>query len=171
MKYFTPELFVAFNSPDRKIARAASIQWDKAVTAYDKHLRSIRRKLPRSVRQLSKLYLHDAELLEFEDASPNGRKPVAHLVLRQHGDVVFLSYFLLEKPSISKPIQHAIFSSRAVQWLYDEIECQGPGAFCHDILFSDGTVFHLRFEHLSILSAGMSAPQLIAGRGTKSECV
>ena len=45
MKYFTPELFIAFNSSDRTIARHASTQWDKAVAAYDKHL-------PPPVRQL-----------------------------------------------------------------------------------------------------------------------
>lgn len=72
MKHFTPELFTAFNSSDREIARDASTRWDKAVAAYDKHLRSLHRRLPPPVRQLTKLSLHDAELIEFEEVSPNG---------------------------------------------------------------------------------------------------
>jgi hypothetical protein len=131
MKYFTPELFIAFNSTDRKVAKAASIQWDKAVAAYDKHLRSLRRRLPQRVRRLSSLYLHDAEFLEFEESSPNRRNPVAHLVLRQGGEIIFLSYFLVDKPSITAPIQHAAFSPQGVQWLYDEIgsSAESVGSF------------------------------------------
>lgn len=169
MKYFTPELFIAFNSSDRKIARDAATQWDKAVAAYDKHLRSIRRKLPQPVRQLTDLYLHDSEFIEFEEASPNDRRAVAHVVLRRRGEITFLSYFLLEKPSIARPIKDAVFSSHAVQWLYDEINYQGPGDFSHEILLSDGRIFRLRFEHLSILTAA-PAPETAAHRSSTSEC-
>lgn len=157
MIYFTPELFIAFNSSDRMIAGDASMQWDKAVAAYDEHLRSIRRKLPQPLRQLANLYLHDAELIEFEEVSPNDRHAVAHMVLRRHDEIIFLSYFLLEKPSIAPPIQDAVFSPHAVLWLYDEIDCQGPGEFSHEVLLSDGSVIRLRFEHLSILTAEASA--------------
>lgn len=159
MKYFTPELFIALNSSDEEAARVAALRWDKAVIAYDKHLRSIRRKMPAPVRKLSKLYLHDGELLEFEIVSPNGRKPVAHLVVRQQEEIFFLSYFLLAKPTIEKPMRHSIFSPRAVHWLYDEIECKGVVDLTHDILFSDGKVFHLHFEHMSIFSAAVSVPR------------
>jgi hypothetical protein len=170
MKYFTPELFIAFNSSDREIASDASTQWDKVVAAYDRQLRSLRRKLPQPVRQLTNLCLHDAEFIEFEEVSPNGRRAVAHVVLRQHGEIIFLSYFLLEKPSIGRPIEDAVFSRHAVQWLYDEVDCQGPGDFRHDILLSDGRVFRLRFEHLSILTAVASAPEPAARRSSASEC-
>lgn len=168
MNYFTPELFIAFNSPDSKTSRAASRQWDKAVVAYDKHLRSIRRKLPRPVRRLSSLYLHDSEFLEFEEVSPNGRGAVAHLVVRQHGEIIFLSYFLLDKPSIAAPMHDEVFSPQAVQWLYDELECHGPGDFGHEILFSDGRVIRLRFEHVSILAANASPSPVGGSNGRTS---
>lgn len=167
MKYFTPDLFIAFNSSDRGIAKVASTQWDKAVAAYDKHLRSIRRKLPR---QLTDLCLHDAEFIEFEEVSPNSRHAVAHLVLRNAGEIIFLSYFLLEKPSIAQPLEDAVFSPLAVQWLYDEIDCHGARDFSHEILLSDGRVFRFRFEHLSILTAVASAPEPVALRNSASEC-
>ena len=171
MNYFTPELFVAFKSSEPKVARAAAIEWDKAVAAYDKHLKSVRRRLPPPVRELSNLLLlHDAELLNFEEVSPNGRSAIAHLLVRQFGEVSFLSYFLLEKPSIAKPIKHTDFSPRAVHWLYDEIDLRGPGGFSHEILFSDGRVFRVRFEHLSILSAVALVPQLAAKSGPSTDC-
>lgn len=108
MKYFTPDLFISFNSSDPIVARNASTRWDIAVVAYDKYLQSIRAKLPPPLRELTNLSLHDAEFIEFEEVSPNGHHAVSHLVLRQHGEIVFLSYFLgrrFRRPSRMRPFR------------------------------------------------------------------
>ena len=126
MKYFKPELFVAFNSEDARAANRASQAWDEAVTAYDQYLKSIRRRLPAAVQKLSKLYLHDAAYLDFGEDSPSPENRVAHLTVRQDGQPLLLLYFLLESPLVTGPFTDRVFSEQAVHWLYDELELRGP---------------------------------------------
>ena len=111
MKYFKPELFVAFNSEDARTANRASQAWDEAVTAYDQYLKSIRRRLPAAVQKLSKLHLHDAAYLDCGEESPSPENRAAHLTVRREGQPLLLLYFLLELPS-RYDARSAIVSSR-----------------------------------------------------------
>ena len=163
MKYFKPELFVAFNSEDVQMANEAARAWEQAVTAYDKHLKTIRRRLPPKVRELSKLHLHDAEFVALgKDVTvPDARS--ATLVVKQGRPLTVLVYFLLEEPRVTAPINDKVFSSQGVHWLYDELDLLGPTDIIHEILFSDGSVYRFRFRHLAILTirehAAAFAPQ------------
>lgn len=153
MKYFTPELFTALNSEDRAISRAATADWDRAVAAYERHLKSIRRKLPTAVRRLEAIHLHDAEFIDFKELAPRSRNPVAQLMVRQQSDVVVLSYFLLERAKTTSAVCRSPFSDKFVHWLYDEIDVRANSRFIHEILWSDGSTQRFEFEHLAILSA------------------
>ena len=69
MRFFTPELYVRFNSSDEDQANAADAAWEAALQGYQKHLDGIRERLPSQVRKLSALNLHDAEVLAFEEVA------------------------------------------------------------------------------------------------------
>lgn len=168
MKYFTPELFVAFNSDDEHVANDAALQWDQAVSDYDGHLKSIRRRFSRNVRELSRLNLHDADYLEYAEDSPSGQHSAAHLTVRQNGEVIVLLYFLREEPRITAA-KNRIFSEQSVHWLYDEVDAFGPEDFSHEILLSNGRMLRFRFRHLSILKVAtdMKRPKKTSRR---TEC-
>jgi hypothetical protein len=164
MKYFKPELFVAFNSEDARIANRASQTWEQAVTAYDQHLRSIRRRLPPAVRKLSKLYLHDAEYRGFVGELDAPENRFAQLIVKQHEQWFSFSYFLLEEPLVTQPINDRVFSEHGVHWLYDELDLRGPTDVSHEIFFSNGSVFRFRFRHLTILMIATEDRQTLAAR-------
>jgi hypothetical protein len=152
MKYFRPELFVAFNSEDTRTANRASRAWEQAVRAYDEHLKSIRRRLPPAVRKLSRFHLHDAEYRGFQADSDSPDNGFAQLIVKQPEQWVSFSYFLLEEPLITQPVNDRLFSDHGVHWLYDELELVGPRDVSHEILFSNGRVFRFRFRHVTILT-------------------
>jgi uncharacterized protein with WD repeat len=59
----TPELYLRFNSRDDALALAADAEWEKAIASYNAHLESLRGKMPTQVINLSKMCLHDADVL------------------------------------------------------------------------------------------------------------
>ncbi len=157
MKYFKPELFVAFNSDDARTANRASQAWDQAVTAYDQYLKSIRRRLPAAAKRLCKLYLHDAAYVDFGEESPSPDNRVAHLTVQREGKTLLLLYFLLESPRVTPPIDDPPFSQQGVHWLYDELELRSTVDVSHEILFSNGQIYRLRFCHLAILTIAVDS--------------
>ena len=66
MKFFTPELFIKFNSPDDVVADRADEDWEAAIREYRSHLEGLRDQMPSQVKELAGLSLHDAELLACE---------------------------------------------------------------------------------------------------------
>jgi hypothetical protein len=68
MRFFTPDLYVRFNSSDEKEADRANEAWEAALSGYRKHLDGIRDCMPSQVRNLSELNLHDAEVLACDQA-------------------------------------------------------------------------------------------------------
>ena len=66
MRFFTPELYVQFNSSNDEEADRGQEAWEAAIQAYGRHLDGIRAKMPSQVRTVSELCLHDAEVLAFE---------------------------------------------------------------------------------------------------------
>ena len=60
MKFFTRQLYDAQQGdPDLPEVIQAETQWDTVSAAYEKHLQSVRPHLPDSMRQFSKISLHD----------------------------------------------------------------------------------------------------------------
>ncbi len=166
MKYFTPELYVRFNSRDPDEADRADKEWDAAQDRYEKHLKRIRRRLPEKVRVLSnKLCLHDAEYQGFAN-SPLAPLPwqLAIVRVQQADKVYFLLYVLTEDPEIKRPVVSKVFSKEQPRWLYDEVDLEESGDFCHEILISNGLVLRLVFQQFDFFEIAMKeqskAPKL-----------
>ena len=153
MKFFTPECYVRFNSTDASVANRADADWERALAAYRKHLRSIRLKLPASVASLANdACLHDAEYLGFSKMTmPAMSGDVAMIAVRKDGAVNFLVYVLDGEPLVTRPLESDAFDVSQPHWQYDEVDVVGPGVFQHEILLSDGRVLSVRFTAFDML--------------------
>lgn len=159
MRFFTRELYTRFNSSNALEADEADKLWEQASVAYRRHLRQLSKKLPDSARALSKLCLHDAELM-----NPKRRDPfLVHLpevasvgvVKRFNGDgrlAYLITYSLFENVREASISSAWPFSKKNVRWLYDEIDASESGAhrFVHRILLSDGRVVVIPFTNLGV---------------------
>ena len=63
MQFFTPDLYVRFNSDDDDVANRADADSEDALRAYQSRIDSIKDRLTDQAVQLDTLCLHDAELL------------------------------------------------------------------------------------------------------------
>jgi hypothetical protein len=166
MRFFTPELYLRFNSPDDAVAMAADAEWETAITRYNAHLESFRSKMPSQVVALSKMCLHDAEVLSrqgqqepFELAAHNKDYPwapwhgVFTLAVRHADQVLAVLYFLRDHVAEKPPTQDWPFSKSREHWLYDEIDyVSGAGEhFIHHVLLSTGVVLSIPFTAVLIM--------------------
>jgi len=159
MKYFKPELLARYRSSDDGVADAAAKEWEEATAAYQARFKSVRGKLPASVRRLcSKSSLHDAGVL---GVARNDRKPLFGILLRlegshgQSGEVLELSYHPVVGPKGGIEITtHASSQSkvrRGVWVLYDEFDINEEHAFfTHSLLLCDGREIEIRFHNLTV---------------------
>ena len=154
MRFFTPELFVRFNSADDDQADEANGAWEAALCAYRRHLSQIGNQLSPSARQLSELCPHDAELLPIKlgtelpaaPLEPHSFSEVAILPLQQEGQIVLLVYSLWDHIRESPPAPNWPFSKFRPHWLYDEVDlAPRTGEFVHRVLVSDGRVLEIPF--------------------------
>ena len=159
MRYFTPELYQQFNSPDDEAADLANAAWERAIRDYRQHLKSIRHKLPPEVQSLAVLCLHDAEVLGFDEKVQStvaeskqlgGVSPwqsVAILCLRQQETLYVLLYMLSDRTRAHPPVENWQFSGERRHWLYDELDLwtNQRERFLHRILLSDGRVLEIPF--------------------------
>jgi len=163
MRYFTPDLFVRLqNLQDR----TASEDWERAVEKYDTYLRSVRSRLPRSLRRIvEELYLHDAEVLCM---SRRGNTLSITLQPEPPGEsLLVLDYSLVADPEINHSALPAEHRTDYVAWLHDEVKierslsaatCQKPKkhgraignssvpVYSHKILLSNGWEVSVRFH-------------------------
>jgi hypothetical protein len=170
MKYFPPDLYVRFCSPDDAVADRAHAEWEKAQARYEKHLKAIRPALPKGLQKLvGELRLHDAELL----ALWRGKKNCL-LELRldnPDGDVVFLDYKLTEDPVLETDVLPAELRSRETLFLYDEVDVTRRGekeqVCTHAILFGNGLSLRLSFTDVRISEVKQlfPAPDRVANSG------
>jgi len=158
MKFFTPELFIKFNSPDDVVADRADEDWEAAIREYRSHLEGLRDQMPSQVKELAGLSLHDAELLACElpierflaltDIQPF---PFwfgfATLSVKQGDEIFSLFYVLWDRVRRHQSIESWPFSKLRTHWLYDEVDVDpiGRGMFLHRVLLSDGTVIEIPF--------------------------
>ncbi len=155
MRFFTPELYRRFNSPDDGIADVADAEWEAAVADYRRHLEEIVGLLPESAVPLTELSWHDAELLSFDKRLPTGEPfsflpwpAIAFLAVRQGGNLVVTDYVLWDDVRERRE-ENWPFSTERVHVLYDEIDLDHsrPGHFLHRLLFSDGRTLEIPFVY------------------------
>lgn len=168
MRFFTPELYLRFNSRDDAVALAADADWEAAIARYKAHLDSLRGKMPSQVVNLSEMCLHDADiLLRQEQQEPfelayhrdwPGPSPwvpwygVFTFAVRLDDKVLAILYFLRDHIAEKPATQDWPFSKSREHWLYDEID-YAPGAgghFIHNVLLSTGIVLSIPFSTVLI---------------------
>jgi hypothetical protein len=183
MLFFTPELYRRYNSSDDKIALAADAEWEAAIVRYQQHLAALEEKMPSQVSELSKLCLHDGEILQrqeqqhplnvwcFEDAPVPPRfwpfwYGVATVAVRLDDELVTLLYFLSDHIAEQPSAEDWPFSKKHEHWLYDEVHRQGGnrGAFTHLILLSTGVVLTIPFSTVLISRFRLSAASAESGK-------
>jgi len=168
MLFFTPELYRRYNSQDDEIALAADAEWEAAISRYHQHLAALQEKMPSPVIELSKLCLHDGEILQRQEqqhplgiwCSEDWPGPrlwpfwygLATLAIRLEDELVTLFYFLGDHITEQPAADDWPFSKEREHWLYDEIHWQGGdrGRFTHLILLSSGIVLTIPFATVSI---------------------
>lgn len=177
MRFFTPALYMRYNSDDDAVADRADAEWDRAIRAYKKHLQTLSDHLNERVRSIAEtLCLHDAEILNFQAAIP--LHPFFHppfspgaatISLRNDGKIVNLFYLLWEEVGEATAPKGWPFSRQRVHWLYDEFdrpEAHSPDLFWHRILLGDGRVVSIPFTDLIVNAFPEENPQpVIVSRG------
>jgi hypothetical protein len=177
MKFFTPQLYQQFNSPDDEEADRANVQWEETLRGYQQHLSAIREGLPSQIIKLAELDLHDAEILaQSEDIQSAFLFPevpfpcpvpvpfwsaVAVLTVHRKGEALSLISALWDRVREQSPPEGWRFSKLRPHWLYEEldwIQDRRGGLFFHRILLSDGRVLEIPFlsvviHHFSLPSA------------------
>jgi hypothetical protein len=164
MQFFTPELYRRYNSQDDNIALAADDEWEKAIARYHQHLDALRTEMPSPVIELSKLCLHDGEIVQRQEQlhplsigtseawpGPPQLLPLwyglATVAVRLDNELVTLLYFLRDHMTEQPAARDWPFSNEREHWLYDEVHEQrgAPGRFTHLILLSNGVVLNIPF--------------------------
>jgi hypothetical protein len=171
MKFFTPELYLRYNSPDDSIADLADEEWERAIRGYKDHLVKYSSDMNDRVRELAEnLCLHDAELLSIQEDVPNPLVPhlfppfrVAIISLRSGERITNLIYFLWSEIEQSRPEVDWPFSKLRTHWLYDELDVERhPSSYpkCrHTILWSDGRVLSIPFLDVVVQSFSQQNPE------------
>jgi hypothetical protein len=162
MKYFTPELYMQFNSFDVDEAERADAAWDRAEVAYKERLASIREYMPAQVVKLSELCLHDALVVSRgEQVQPAVDGPpfflgfwtaVALITVAVGEEIVSLIYCLGDQTTEKAAPEGWRFSKLQEQWLYDEVDLlhERKPPFVHRILFSTGVTLEIPFVSVII---------------------
>lgn len=148
MRFFTPELYLRFNSDDDLLADEADSEWEQALAAYRLHLDAIEPQMPVHVQELSKLNLHDAQLLALHDADAG----VCILTVQQDDQLTSLVYALSDAIEVASALPDWPLSNEPVYWLYDEIDhpATNETVFDHRILLSDGRVIRISFTSVIV---------------------
>jgi hypothetical protein len=160
MRFFTPELYLRFNSADDEVADCADSEWESAVRRYRTRLEDVRPHLPADARRLSELNLHDAEWIRNNSTAGMMPKLFCPALLRRGNDATFLIYELWDSVREISARTGWPFSKGPTYWLYDEMDMASEsGEFWHRILLSDGRVFEIPFKHVSVLTYPLHAAE------------
>lgn len=149
MRFFTPELYLRFNSDEEVEADRADEAWEKATDDYRRHLKAFRKTMPASVRAMTERCLHDFELLSFHEEF----KPAAAVLSLGNGsDIRIVVYTLWDRVRRKTGPRSWPFSKAQKHWLYDEIDVanQSGGRFVHRILSSDGSIVQIPFSQVFV---------------------
>jgi hypothetical protein len=188
MRFFTPDLYLRFNSEDDQVADRADEEVEDAIRGYREHLQAIRPGLPPAVTELDAMNLHDAELLAAKEGTGPFPQPWPvpdffpglwwagmMLALKRRSEVTVLLYALADPPRWTDPVAGWYFSPERTHWLYDEVDATDRrGVFVHRILFSDGRVLELFFVSVTVFTFALpdnaaATPNGVAARGKAVE--
>jgi len=173
MRFFTPDLYVRFNSRNDEEADEAYQEWEVAAARYTQYLDTFRDRLTTQVRKLTELALHDAQILaRIEEiqavAQPFFQKEsltillptwsaVGIVTVKDEGQIRSLIYCLCDRIRIQPPPESWPFSAQGEHWLSDELELVTsqlgaalPGTFLHRILLSSGIVMEIPFTSVIV---------------------
>ena len=175
MKYFTPGLYLEYNSPDDDRADRADEAWESAIRDYQAGLNSFRNLMPPRVAELTDgPSLHDAELIALRadlpglSTGPSASTMAATISLKLENEIVHLDYLLWDLVIPTAPLTSWPFSKSPVYWLYDEVDFDlrrdGSGSggcrwFWHRILFSDGRTIEIPFGDVIISRFSPECPE------------
>lgn len=152
MKYFTPDLHVRLQDADPARMDAADAEWERALTDYQRRLRTIRPQLPAAARGfLDHARLHDAEVLWMGQALP-----FFGMLLRldaPEGKTIGLNYFLARDACFRRQVVPPEHCGSRMQWMYDEIDLgERERCFRHSVLFSDGSELELEAREVHVVT-------------------
>jgi hypothetical protein len=173
MRFFTPELYVRFNSPDDKVADKAYQEWEKAAEQYAQHLAEFRDRTPSQIQRLTELSLHDALILsrveqvqagspfpfrDFPVPFPPLWYATAIVTVKDEDTIRSLIYCLWDNMRTRSHQEGWPFSKEGEHWLYDELEMElvdvnqrmWSGGYLHRILLSSGIELEIPFTTLFI---------------------
>jgi hypothetical protein len=167
MKYFTPELYVRFNSPDEKVADRADREWEDHIEKYEQYLNGVRDRLPTQIRKLTELHNHDARILsrveeiqagrsfpfrEFPFPFPTSWSAVSVVALKTDETIRSLIYSLWDRTRVRPYDGEWPFSKEAEHWMYDELDfdLDYPGACLHRVLLSSGAELEIPFTSVIV---------------------
>ena len=172
MKFFTPELYLRYNSSDDNVADIADEEWETALLAYRKSLLENSKTMSHRVKDLAEsLSLHDAELLSIQEdvSSPQRSAPrifpfsVATISVKDGENITNLIYILNAPIEQGQPVADWPFSKLRTHWLYDEIDVRGKSPqvtlYVHRILWSDGRVTTIPFLDVIVQSFSPEHPE------------
>jgi len=173
MKYFTPELLIAYGSDDPATWKDAEARWDEACAGYDAYLASIKDRLPADLRHVEDTYrLHDAIVRGM------WRGATFVLVLQPLGlpqRLLTFTYQLVSDPVIRKDVLPSDYRSTGdyVDWQYDELEmAEGePPTWRQSILFSNGWEVTLHFGDVRVEEAEALLPAPRNGTARSGQAV
>jgi hypothetical protein len=181
MRFFTPELYIRFNSQDDEEADRADEAWEEAIQEYRRHLDGLRDRMSSPVKKLAELSLHDAELLACDELSgPFPFRPrfepfpfepfpywlgLAIVSVKQDRNIVSLIYTLSDHITRYPPRNAWPFSKARMHWLYDELDLIAGRreTFVHRVLFSNGEVIEIPFVSVLIHSFPLPAADEAGG--------
>lgn len=153
MKYFTPELIVAYGSNDPTTWKQAEERWDTACEQYNTALSSLKPAFPPGLRRIEENYsLHDAVIQGM------GWREGAFVFMLQLDPppqlLLTLTYDLAEEPTVKQDVLPAEYRSTGsyIDWQYDEIEkaSEQPPTWRQSILLSNGWEILLRFRDIRV---------------------
>jgi hypothetical protein len=169
MKYFTPHMWIGFNSPRSKAAIAS---WDIRLKDYRRNLKKIMPGLNSQAQRFFRdaLILHDGTLTRMEVGDRignvdgkagrdivNRRETVVRLfVLSDRVDqhCYILEYKNIKRIELNFPGKIVLFPigtySNFGDWGYDELTLPEKGIFRHEILFSSGATIAIDCREISV---------------------
>ena len=188
MLFFTPELYLRYNSQDEKMALAADAEWEAAIARYHQYLATVREEMPSPVDELSRLCLHDGDILKRQEQlgplssgcfegwpGPPPFLPLSYrlatLFVRLENEMVTLFYFLCDHMTEQPAAEDWPFSKKREHWLYDEVHWQegDGGRFTHLILLSSGVVLTIPFVTVLISRVPLSLGSAESGKQTATD--
>ena len=150
MHYFTPELLMAYNSSDDKIAQDADTQWENALLAYREQLTTLT--CYEDVTSLVSLDLHDVRMQEWDliTDSLTARLSASFLHPQTQINILYTCIAVSWFPAPEEWLQafDGIVGSGDVV-IYDEVGV-GQHGYIHSLLMGDGKVCEIHFNSCQV---------------------